>query len=301
MGVMRPVAALVTVLVLAGFAVSEPGVDFRARAADGAAAGVVNLAPAASTSPPVHQAQDRDLAETWDHAQVFLRYEDDDLNLRVISGPLNQPYIQRLLAQHTADPQPVVIHLHGCGRSDDLADVRNQGRALAELGYVVIAPDSFARRDRPIGCDPRTQMRDFTAPLAQIQQWRIAELNYALDQVLEAPWADKLRIFAGGFDEGGDAVLAFADPALAGRFAIGAPCRFPPQRADKLPTLVIVSSHDLWFDADHEPEARGRCRQKLRGSMNVSLFESDGVLHDALIYEESRITLWNFLVRASFL
>jgi dienelactone hydrolase len=296
---MRPVAALISVLALAGFAAADPGTDPGARAAEGAAAGEVYIAP--GTTPPVRQAQDSDLAETWAQAQVFLRYEDDELNLRVISGPMSQPYIQRLLSLHAADPQPVVIHLHGCGRSDDLADVRNQGRALAELGYIVIAPDSFVRHDRPSGCDARTQMRDFTAPLAQIQQWRLAELSYALGRVLDAPWADKLRIFAGGFDEGGDAVLAFADPALAGRFAIGAPCRFPPQRADKLPTLVIVSNRDLWFDAGHEPEARGRCRQMLRGATNVSLFESDGVLHDALIYEESRVALWNFLVRASFL
>jgi len=92
-------------------------------------------------------------------------------------------------------------------------------------------------------------------------------------------------------------VLAFADPALAGRFAIGAPCRFPLQRADKLPTLVIVSSHDLWFDADHEPRPEGAAGKAAWAGMNVSLFESDGVLHDALIYEESRVTLWNFLVR----
>jgi len=43
----------------------------------------------------------------------------------------------------------------------------------------------------------------------------IAELTYALGRVLEAPWADKLRIFAGGFDEGGDACWPSADPALA--------------------------------------------------------------------------------------
>jgi dienelactone hydrolase len=298
---MRPVAAYLSILVLAGFAAAGPGSESGARAEDEAAASEGSVVSGVSTAPPVRQAQDSDLAATWDHAQVFLRYEDDELNLRVISGPMSQPYIRRLLALHAADPQPVVIHLHGCGRSDDLADIRNQGRALAELGYVVIAPDSFARHDRPAGCDARTQMRDFTAPLTQIQQWRIAELSYALSQVLEASWADKLRIFAGGFDEGGDAVLAFTDPALAGRFAIGAPCRFEPQRADKLPTLVIVSNHDLWFDADHEPEARNRCRQKLRGSTNVGLFEPDGVLHDALIYEESRVALWNFLVRASFL
>jgi dienelactone hydrolase len=295
---MRPLAALVAVLVLAGFTVAESGQRSEVRAAG---AGAAASAPGASTAPPGVQLPDSDLPKTWAQAQVFLRYEDDELNLRVISGPLNQPYIQRLLALHVSDPQPVIIHLHGCGRTDDLSDIRTQGRAMAELGYVVIAPDSFARESRPNGCDFRSQTRDFTAPLAQIQQWRIEELAYALSQVLEAPWADKLHIFAGGFDEGGDAVLAFTDPALAGRFAISPPCRFQPHLAGKLPTLIITSGHDIWFNADHEPEAQGRCRQKLRGEPNVSLFESDGVLHDALIYEESRITLWNFLVRASFL
>ncbi|HWA41656.1 MAG TPA: dienelactone hydrolase family protein [Hypericibacter adhaerens] len=296
---MRPAAAL-AVLALAGFAVTEPGPIPGARAADGAAAETVVLAPAV-TSPPLRQSQDLDLTQTWNHAQVYLRYEDSDLNLRVISGAMDQPYIRHYLALHAADPLPVVIHLHGCARSDDLADIRNQGSTLAEFGYIVIAPDSFARHDRPSGCDAKAQMRDFDAPLAQIQQWRMEELAYALRQVLEAPWADKAHIFAGGFDEGGDAVLAFADPALSGRFAIGAPCRFAPQRADKIPTLVIMSKRDLWFDSNHETDARDRCRQKLRGSTNVGLFEADGVLHDALIYEESRISLWNFLVRASFL
>jgi dienelactone hydrolase len=301
MGAMRPVAAFAILLVLAGLAVAQPGPGSGARAAGDAGAGAAIVVPAATTSPPVRQALDSDLASTWDHAQVFLRYEDSDLNLRVISGPMDQPYIRHFLALHAADPLPIVIHLHGCARSDDLADIRNQGSTLAELGYIVIAPNSFARHDRPISCDPRTQKRDFEAPLAQIQKWRIDELSYALAQVLNAAWADKAHIFAGGFDEGGDAVLAFTDPALAGRFAIGAPCRFEPQRAEKLPTMVIVSDHDLWFDAGHEPEARERCRRRLRGATNVSLFEPNGVLHDALIYEESRVTLWNFLVRASFL
>src|SRR5690349_4541289 len=123
-------AALVTVLVLAGLAAAEPGFDAGAYAAEGADASLAFSAPLASTAPPIRQALDSDLAETWAQAQVFLRYEDDQLNLRVISGPLNQPYMQRLLALHVTDPQPVIIHLHGCGRSDDLSDVRNQGRAL---------------------------------------------------------------------------------------------------------------------------------------------------------------------------
>src|SRR5437899_2814710 len=97
---MRPLAALVIVLALAGLAAAEPGPDAGARAAEGTDAGVGLSAPVASTAPPIRQALDSDLVQTWEHAQVFLRYEDDQLNLRVISGPLNQPYMQRLLALH---------------------------------------------------------------------------------------------------------------------------------------------------------------------------------------------------------
>lgn len=300
---MRPVAAFLAVLALAGPAALglESAMELRAQESAGAGTGdIAPGTPAGSLSQP-DLAADADLAVTWRNAEVYLRYEDENLNLRVIGGRFDAPYIQASLARYARDPQPVVIHLHGCQRSDDLADVRNQGRALAEMGFIVVAPDSFARPRRSATCDPRTQSRIADAPFAQVQAWRLEELAYALRQVLAAPWADKRKIFAGGFDEGGDAVLAFADPALAGRFAIGAPCRFPPAAAPKLPTLVIVSKSDLWFDAEHEAGAQGRCRRLLRGQSNVGFFEPEGVLHDALIYEEARIALWNFLVRASFL
>jgi dienelactone hydrolase len=292
---MRPAAALFAVLALAGLVALGPGRVSEPYAQESAGAGEGGLLPASDG------AADADLAATWDHAQIYLRYEDEDFNLRIIGGALEAPYIQAFLAQDASDPQPVVIHLHGCQRSDDLADIRNQGRALAEMGFIVVVPDSFARADRPETCDPLTLRRVENAPFAQVQRWRIEELAYALKQVLAAPWADKSKIFAGGFDEGGDAVLAFADPALAGRFAIGAPCRFAPAAAPMLPTLVIASKNDLWFDGEHEAQAQGRCRRLLRGQSNVGFFAPEGVLHDALIYEEARIALWNFLVRASFL
>lgn len=283
-------------LALAGLAALGPGRISGPHAQESAGAGGGGVLAASDG------AADADLAATWDRAQVYLRYEDEDLNLRIIGGALGAPYIQAFLAQDAGDPQPVVIHLHGCQRSDDLADVRNQGRALAEMGFIVVVPNSFARADRPETCDPLRLQRIENAPFAQVQRWRIEELAYALKRVLAAPWADKRKIFAGGFDEGGDAVLAFADPALAGRFAIGAPCRFAPTAAaPRLPTLVILSRNDLWFDGEHEAQAQGRCRRLLRGQSNVGFFEPEGVLHDALIYEEARIALWNFLVRASFL
>ena len=242
------------------------------------------------------------VARTWAQAQVYVRYETEDLTYGVIGGPLAASYMSRLLDRFAAtEPQPVIIHLHGCGRSDGLSDIQSEGRAMAEMGFIVVSPDSFARPGRPQSCDPRKAERDPEAPYALLNQYRQEELRYALAQVLAAPWADHNHIFISGFDEGADAVLGFRDPAVLGRIAIGAPCRFEPVVDAKLPTLLIIARDDLWFSAIHEPAMAGQCRRKLGGRPNVTILEPEGVLHDALIYNEAKIALWNFLVRASFL
>jgi len=248
------------------------------------------------------RADEDEVARTWAEAQVYVRYETEDLTYGIIGGPISAGYIAKLLDRFArTEPQPVIIHLHGCGRSDGLSDIQSEGRGMAELGFIVVAPDSFARPGRPESCDPRKAERFPGAPYALLQRYRQEELRYALAQVLAAPWADRNHIFVSGFDEGADAVLAFRDPAVLGRIAIGAPCRFEPLLDPKLPTLLVIARDDLWFNADHEPDRSGECRRKLGGEPNVTILEPEGVLHDALIYNEAKIALWNFLVRASFL
>ncbi|HEU4371502.1 MAG TPA: hypothetical protein VFV05_25040 [Methylomirabilota bacterium] len=77
---------------------------------------------------------------------------------------------------------PIVILLHGCtGIGPGL---RNWGRVLRDAGYLVIAPDSFARRDRAQWCNPRTHT---TPPehRAKAQGLRAEEIAYALTRVRE--------------------------------------------------------------------------------------------------------------------
>lgn len=251
--------------------------------------------------PAAALGDDEIVARTWQEAQIYVRYETEELTYGVIGGPMKAGYIRKLLDRYAeSEPQPVIIHLHGCGRSDGLSDIQSEGRAMAELGFIVVAPDSFARPNRPESCDARRAERFPNAPHALINEYRLEELRYALAQVLAAPWADSNRIFVSGFDDGADAVLGFRDPAVLGRIAIGASCRFTPVLDPKLPTLVIVARNDLWFSETREPELAGECRRKLGGQTNVTILEPEGVLHDALIYNEAKIALWNFLVRASF-
>src|SRR5262249_31585813 len=109
---------------------------------------VVLLGPVAASG------DDETLARTWAEAQIYVRYETEDLTYGVIGGPMTAGYIAKLLNRYAeTEPQPVIIHLHGCGHSDGLSDIQSEGRAMAELGFIVVAPDSFARPGRPETCD----------------------------------------------------------------------------------------------------------------------------------------------------
>ncbi|WP_119459888.1 dienelactone hydrolase family protein [Rhodospirillaceae bacterium SYSU D60014] len=256
-------------------------------------------APARAASPA------GDVPRTWDGASAFVRIEDEDYRWVVIGGLARAAYMGRILKSLTAaEPRGVIIHLHDCGDPGRQLDLRSQARFMASLGYVVFVPDSQRRKNRPITCDLERRLRFADAPVRAVQEMREQELEYALARVLAFPWVDPEQIFISGYGEGGDAVLDYAPdttrPAIRGRIAIGATCRLGVSLRDTTPTLILISRNDRWHRHSGWPTAGGLCRHRSGGSRYVEIFEPDGTLHDALIYGESRVALWNFLVRASF-
>ncbi len=250
----------------------------------------------AAAVPPI-----RDVVRTWDGASIFVRIEDPDYRLIVLDGRISAPYMQRAMARLDARSlRGVIVHLHGCTfRSRDM-DVRSQARFMASLGYVVVVPDSFRRLHRPATCDPSRFVGLPGAPYLDVHRMRQEELSYAIDRVLAFSWARPDRLYVSGFSEGGDAVVDFADPRVRGRIAIGSSCWLGATADPTAPTLVITARDDLWYSADTWPEARGLCRRQLAGDPTVEVLEPDGTLHNALIYWESQIALWNFLVRSAY-
>lgn len=266
------------------------------------ASAAVALSALIALRPPISVAAEVDPVRlTWEQAQIFIQYEDPDLNFSILDDSADRPYIREQLTLRAIAPGPVAIVMHSCAERQGLYDIRDLARALAEMGFLVVAPNSFARPDRVEGCDWRRQMRDPEISREMLQQMRLEELRYALARVREAPWALREQIFIAGFDEGADAVLGFTDPAIAGRIAVGAPCYSAVARDPALPTLVIETEADRWFAEGREPEALGRCRAKLSGAGEVEYVLLDGALHDPMIYEPARVALWNFLVRVNFL
>lgn len=244
----------------------------------------------------------RDVARTWDGATLFVRVEDQDYRLVVLDGAITAPYMRRALQR--LDPRTlrgVIVHLHGCAyRHQRDLDVRSQARFMASLGYAVVVPDSFRRLHRPATCDPDRRIGLPGAPYLDVQRMRQEELSYAIDRLLAFPWVRPDRVYAAGFSEGGDAIVALSDPRVKGRIAIGSSCWLGTDADPAAPILVITARNDLWYSADTWPEARGLCRQRLGGEPSVQVLEPDGGLHNALIYWESQIALWNFLVRVAY-
>ncbi|MGE0702001.1 MAG: hypothetical protein AB7O57_23085, partial [Hyphomicrobiaceae bacterium] len=194
----------------------------------------------------------------------------------------------------------VIVHLHGCTfRGRDL-DVRSQARVMASLGYVVVVPNSFRRLYRPATCDPSRFIGLPGAPYLDVHRMRQEELHYAIGRVLAYPWARADGLYVSGHGEGGDAVVDFDDPRVRGRIAIGSSCWLGATRDPTALTLVITARNDLWYSADTWPQAQGLCRRRLAGDPMAEVLEPDGTLHNALIYWESQIALWNFLVRSAY-
>ncbi len=246
--------------------------------------------------PPI-----RDVVRTWDGAILFIPTEDVDYRRMVLDGYVNAPYMRR--AMEKLDPRVlrgVIVHLHGCSyRGHDL-DVHSQARFMASLGYAVVVPDSFRRLHRPATCDPALRISLPGARHLDVQRMRQEELGYAIDRLLAYPWAKADRLYVSGYSEGGDAVVAFSDPRVRGRIAIGSSCWLGAAADPAAPILVITARDDLWYAADTWPQARGLCRRQIGGDPSVEVLEPDGGLHNALIYWESQIALWNFLVRVAY-
>lgn len=246
--------------------------------------------------PPI-----RDVVRSWDGASLFLPVDDPDYRIVVLDGPIHAPYMRR--ARERTDPRTlrgIIIHLHGCSYSRRDMTVRGQARFMASLGYAVIVPNSFRRLYRPQTCDPERRMGLPRARYLEVHRMRQEELAYAIARARAIPGWQSHAVYASGYSEGADAVVAFEHPQLRGRIAIGASCWLGGKPDDDAPILVITSTDDVWYGETTWPAARGLCRRTLAGEPSVELLEPRGAMHDALIYGEARTALWNFLVRIAY-
>ncbi len=151
----------------------------------------------------------------------------------------------------------VIVYAHGCDGLSRITDVT--GRFLAEAGYIVVAPDGFARLDKPTSCEPANHRGSLHRA---VLNWRHAEVRNAVDRIGRDPALASLPLFLMGHSEGAITVATIGDVGSRGRIVEGWTCHagWPEYHGLNLPAdepvLSLVGENDPWFQI---PVLRGDC------------------------------------------
>jgi len=207
---------------------------------------LVCLGPAALAGEADDPAE---LDRTWRHAQVFLPDASPSGYRSIPAEALAEALAAR------AERLPVVVYAHGCaglGRAST-----RTGQFLARAGYLVVAPDSFARADKPASCDPSKRRGGLHRG---VLAWRQAEVGHAIAEVGGLP--NTGTVFLMGFSEGGITAATYRGLPVAGRIIEGWTCHagWPEYRGLNAPldepVLAFVAARDPWFKL---PVLQGDC------------------------------------------
>jgi dienelactone hydrolase len=205
-------------------------------------------------NPASFAERESDVARTFDRATVVLpragaeplvsRMDRDEVAAEVAGLPASVRY-------------PAVLYMHGCTGLENLEPLT----ALARAGFVVIAPDSFARRFRPLQCRPsqRTGGENIF-----VFDFRLTEISYALHRLEKLAWIDRERLFLVGTSEGGLAAALYRGDDFRARVITQWTCHGAPlvrglAAPPDEPVLAIVRANDPWYDPTRTARQRGDC------------------------------------------
>ena len=136
--------------------------------------------------------QDAELDRTWRNAMVFAPAGNSAGYERLeIAG------LETYLAGQKSRPTALILYAHGC---DGLSEIsRETGRFLARAGYVLVAPDSFARLTKPVSCDPTQRIAGLHRA---VLRWRQDELRYADGRIATITGLRDVPVVLMGHSEG---------------------------------------------------------------------------------------------------
>ncbi|MEE9335382.1 MAG: hypothetical protein V3U65_14930 [Granulosicoccaceae bacterium] len=204
---------------------------------------------------------------TWQAALVRVPSSDGS----VIDTTVNELASGEVVPDQT---YPVVIYLHGCNGFWSGTYFRINW--LAQNGFVVIAPLSFARSFYPQSCDPSTNTGGFYRSTGIMRQY---DAGYAINKVREFAWADKDNLILAGFSEGGIATANYANSEnpegyLKARIIEGWPCKtgWLEYQGIKAPAsqavLALVADEDPWYRPSYHQGDCGEFMNSNNGSLS---------------------------------
>lgn len=179
------------------------------------------------------------------------------------------------LAVHLFDVPAVVLYMHGCSGLIEIAHAA--GRMYAEAGYVFVAPDSFARSDKPVSCRPEGPEGGLHRA---VLSWRQAEVGHAIAQIRALTQAP---IILAGHSEGAITAATFTGAPLVARVIEGWTCNagWPEYiglaAPEAEPVLSLVGKRDPWFRL---PVLRGDCGEFMDTNDRSVVFTAPDPLFD---------------------
>lgn len=222
---------------------------------------------------PLDTAIGSDIGRSFEFARVFLPHREGVMETSIAESRKSAKKFALLKAL------PTVIYLHGCTGLRNAAVLRQ----LAAAGFAVIAPDSFARRYRPMQCRPRERRGGENL---FVFDFRMSELAYAVHKLPELSWVDMTRLFLIGNSEGAVAAAHYRGDVFRARILAQWTCHgghlvagisAPPSE----PILTFVQFNDPWYDSRRTRGQAGDCGRFLSGRPeSQSVILSDEGRHD---------------------
>ncbi|MDA1098329.1 MAG: hypothetical protein O2967_05030 [Proteobacteria bacterium] len=228
-------------------------------------------------NPSILTEGDSDIARTFDQATVLLPRQK---GLEPLAGKLSDEALRdHLVNLPSSEHYPTILYMHGCNGQGRLGPLQ----AFAKAGFAVIAPNSFARRFRPLQCSPseRTGGRNIF-----VFDFRLVEISYALQRMAALPWVDNDRLYLIGTSEGGVAAALYRGEEFRARIIAQWTCHGAPfirgLAAPKgEPVLAIVRSNDPWYQPESTAGQLGDCGAFFKSpERSRSLVIDSGVAHD---------------------
>ena len=189
----------------------------------------------------------------------------------------------------------IVIFAHGC--SGTVSITHNRIDFLVDNGYVVIAPQSFARKKYARSCDPMIYRGGM---YREILSMRHEDIRHVVKNVRGFDWVNTGQIILMGHSEGGIIAATYVsnskDDYVDMRIIEGWTCRSQGpygwfeyhglKSKKETPVLALVSKLDPWFQKEW---SKGDCGKFLKNKKSKSyVFDSNYIIrsHQPLSFKE---------------
>ncbi len=189
----------------------------------------------------------------------------------------------------------IVIFAHGC--SGTVSITHNRIDFLVDNGYVVIAPQSFARKKYARSCDPMIHRGGM---YREILSMRHEDIRHVVRNVRRFDWVNTGQVILMGHSEGGIIAATYVsnskDDYVDMRIIEGWTCRSQGpygwfeyhglKSKKETPVLALVSKLDPWFQKEW---SKGDCGKFLNNKKSKSyVFDTDYIKrsHQPLNFKE---------------